>query len=361
MRSRRLFSWPKSPRPRANCFDYSSNLKASCPPLLFFSIVDALITTNIRVGQGLKLILLSSRNAAVALIISFSLSHLIPAQNFLNTSAISRLILSQGQLVPPSSPLGFLGKIDILTFIFIALIVGTLFRLLKVTSLEPYFASALRWNMRILGVCVRFVPLAVFGIVAKVVGVSGFSAFSSLLYFVLLVSSGIFIHVFIYYSVLIYFSLKKNPEDFFRQGSAPLLTALATGSSLASLPVTLPTLQDKMGVSPASARLAACVGTNLNHDGIILYEVTAALFIAQVAGQTLTFIQMIKVASAAIMAAVGIAGIPEAGLITLSLVLGSVGLPASGAAFLLPVDWLLGRLRAFTNVASDMIVAHLLD
>jgi Na+/H+-dicarboxylate symporter len=118
-------------------------------------------------------------------------------------------------------------------------------------------------------------------------------------------------------------------------------------------------------VSPDSARLAACVGTNLNHDGIILYEAAAAIFIAQAFGFHLSMGQMIAVGLASVMAGVGIAGVPEAGLITLPLVLGAAGLPAEVVAtvipLILPVDWILGRCRACVNVISDMTVAVLLD
>jgi Na+/H+-dicarboxylate symporter len=125
--------------------------------------------------------------------------------------------------------------------------------------------------------------------------------------------------------------------------------------------VTLPTLEQRLGVSRESARLAAVVGTNLNHDGIILYEASAALFVAQLYAVQLTLAQQLKIVALSVMAAVGIAGVPEAGLVTLSLVLGRAGLPLTAVPLLLPVDWLLGRLRATTNVASDMTVATLLD
>jgi Na+/H+-dicarboxylate symporter len=116
-----------------------------------------------------------------------------------------------------------------------------------------------------------------------------------------------------------------------------------------------------MQVSSESARLAAVVGTNLNHDGIILYEAAAAVFVAQLYGVDATLAQQVKIVGLAIVAAVGIAGVPEAGLMTLSLVLGRAGLPLAAVPLLLPVDWLLGRLRATANVTSDMLVATLLD
>jgi Na+/H+-dicarboxylate symporter len=120
-------------------------------------------------------------------------------------------------------------------------------------------------------------------------------------------------------------------------------------------------LEEDVGVHPSSARLAACLGTNLNHDGIILYEAMAALFVAHAFAVPLGAAAQLKVIAASVLAAVGIAGVPEAGLITLSLVLGAAGLPLAAVPLLLPVDWLLGRFRATANVASDLVVATLVD
>ena len=144
-----------------------------------------------------------------------------------------------------------------------------------------------------------------------------------------------------------------------------IVTALSSGSSLATLPVTLRCLNDNLRVSPDCARLAACVATNLNHDGIILYEASAAIFVTQALGLGVGLGQQVSIAAAAVMAGIGIAGVPDAGLITLPLVLGAARLPehvvATVIPLLLPVDWIIGRCRAATNVISDMTVAVLLE
>ena len=196
---------------------------------------------------------------------------------------------------------------------------------------------------------------------AKVVGGSGLAMFPLLAIFVLLVAAGMVVHVFVWYALLLRWVARKSVARFFADASDPLATALGVGSSLATLPVTLRTLENKMEVSPESARLAAVVGTNLNHDGIVLYEAAAALFVAQVYGISLSLAAQLKVVGLAIVAAVGIAGVPEAGLVTLSLVIGGVGLPLAAVPLLLPVDWMLNRMRATTNVASDLVVANVLD
>src|SRR5262249_51519031 len=154
---------------------------------------------------------------------------------------------------------------------------------------------------------------------------------------------GIALHIFAWYSLLLRVVGRRAPGHFFRLGADALGTAMAAGSSLATLPVTLQTLEGPMQVSPESARLAAVVATNLNHDGIVLYEAAAALFVAQLYGIDTSVTQQLQIVGMSVVAAVGIAGVPEAGLVTLSLVLGSVGLPIAAVPLLLPVDWLLGR------------------
>ena len=212
---------------------------------------------------------------------------------------------------------------------------------------------------------IQIVPFAVFGIVARVVGQTGPQVFGILGAFLLTVIFGLCLHAFVYYALLLRVVGRMSPRRFYAGALDAIVTALSCGSSLATLPVTLRCLDENLHVTPDSARLAACVGTNLNHDGIILYEAVTALFVAQAFGYHLAPIQQITIALASVMAGIGIAGIPEAGLITLPLVLGAAGLPAPLVAtiipLILPVDWIIGRCRATTNVLSDMTVAVLLD
>jgi Na+/H+-dicarboxylate symporter len=209
------------------------------------------------------------------------------------------------------------------------------------------------------------VPFAVFGVVASVVAKSGADVVASLGAFLGTVLLGLALHMIVYYAILLRTLGGRSPLWFFARAKEPILTALSCGSSLATLPVTLKALREDLKASSSSARLAACVGTNLNHDGIILYEAAATLFLAQAFGHPLGFPQALTVAFASVMAGIGIAGIPEAGLITLPLVLSAVGLPNEQVAqvipLVLPVDWIIGRMRAATNVTSDMVVALLLD
>jgi len=126
------------------------------------------------------------------------------------------------------------------------------------------------------------------------------------------------------------------------------------------LPLTLKNL-DELKVSKKSATLGACIGTNLNNDGILLYEGMAVFFVAQAAGIHMDLTTQLTAALICVMGTIGIAGIPEAGFITLSLVLTTVGLPTEILPMLLTVDWILGRGRSVVNVLGDMTVSIALD
>jgi Na+/H+-dicarboxylate symporter len=204
----------------------------------------------------------------------------------------------------------------------------------------------------------------VFGVVARTVGLYGFGSFRGVLVYVAVGVLGLAFQVLVVYQAWLVLVARMPLRTFWAGAREAIATAIGTGSSLATLPVTLKALDD-MGVSPRSARLAACVGTNLNNDGILLYEAMAVLFVAQVIGVDLSFGEQMLVAASCVIAGIGISGVPDAGLISLLIVLKTVKLPEESVnavvPFLLSVDWVLGRCRSFTNVASDMLVAVLLD
>src|SRR5258708_2328093 len=135
---------------------------------------------------------------------------------------------------------------------------------------------------------------------------------------------------------------------------------MGAGRSLARVPLTLGALE-RMGVSRTSSALGACVGTNFNNDRIILYEGMAVLFVAQAHGIDLGLGQQLVAAGSCLIAAMGVAGVPEAGLVSLALVLNTVGLPLELLPLLLTVDGIVGRARAVTNALSDMVLSIMID
>jgi Na+/H+-dicarboxylate symporter len=338
-------------------------LKLLAMPLVFFAIVDTFAVTQLPARRALLLLPLSALNGAVAAAIALGLAHALPLGRFVDLSTLRALVAAPARSSPTA--LDRLLAVNLLWIIGAALALGLLLRAVAHTEAGASCARAahatLALLLRVLGLVVRAVPLAALGVMAKVVGGSGLRIFPVLGLFVVLVALGLALQVFVWYSLLLRLVARASPRRFFGLAADALGTALGAGSSLATLPVTLRTLETRMQVSTESARLAAVVGTNLNHDGIVLYEAAAAMFVAQLYGVDATLTQQLHVVGLAVIAAVGIAGVPEAGLMTLSLVLERVGLPLAAVPLLLPVDWLLGRLRATTNVCSDLVVATLLD
>ena len=188
--------------------------------------------------------------------------------------------------------------------------------------------------------------------------------------FVLTVLIGLGIHLFGTLPLLYWIFKRKNPYHFMRNMSRALLTAFSTASSSATLPVTMECATQQAGVSKRSVDFVLPLGATINMDGTALYEAAAAIFIAQVyAGVTqgtpdefdLTLGKMLIIAVTATLAAIGAAGIPEAGLVTMMIVLNAVGLPLEYVSLILSVDWLLDRFRTATNTFGDAVGAAIVD
>jgi DAACS family dicarboxylate/amino acid:cation (Na+ or H+) symporter len=207
---------------------------------------------------------------------------------------------------------------------------------------------------------VRLVPFAVFCVTARTVGEHGFEPFKGLSIYIALAIAGMLIQIVCVYPLWIRLVGGIPLSHFMKLAKKPVVYAFGTNSSLATLPLTLEAL-DALKVSKSSSRLGACIGTNLNNDGIVLYEAMAVLFVAQAFGFHLTIEQQLLAAFLSLIAAIGVAGVPEAGVVSLSLVLTAVGLPLEIVPLLLTVDWVVARMRSVTNVLSDMTVSIGID
>jgi DAACS family dicarboxylate/amino acid:cation (Na+ or H+) symporter len=354
-------------------------LKALATPLVFCAVVDAVARTAIDGRMGLRLLGICFTNTTFAALLAVGIASAIGPGRHADPHAVAAFA---GDVTTPAAPQPSLDKAlqelvpesllqpfldnQVIAIVVLALVVGIALRRLGVNEGAPgtrwadLVSDGLKLLQTMLHGLVRAVPVAIFGVVAKVVGTSGFQIFSALSALVLAVTLGLALHVGVFYSLRLRLA-GRSPLAFWRASSSALLTALSTGSSMATLPVTLETLDDKLGISRAASRLAACVGTNFNNDGIMLYEVVAAMFVAQLTGHALAAPALVALCATSAFAAAGIAGVPEAGLITLALVLQAAHLPTELLPVLLSVDWLLGRLRAATNVASDLVVSAVLD
>lgn len=172
---------------------------------------------------------------------------------------------------------------------------------------------------------------------------------------------GLFIHGFIVLPLIYTIVMRKQPFPFLMDMSQAIVTAFGTASSSATLPVTIAALEDKVKVNPKVVRFCIPIGATINMDGTALYEAVAAIFIAQVRNRPLDIGKVIAISVTATAASIGAAGIPQAGLVTMVMVLNAVGLPAEDITLIIVVDWMLDRFRTAINVLGDAVGACVVD
>lgn len=211
--------------------------------------------------------------------------------------------------------------------------------------------------MRITDLVIRFAPLGVFGLVAKVVaGLKGpelAALAGSLGLFALTVILALAVHAFISLPLLLRFIGRVRPTRHFRAMAPALLTAFSTASSSATLPLTIECVEKNAGVSNRTSSFVLPLGATVNMDGTALYECVAAMFIAQSYGLDLSFVQQFTIVLVALLTSIGVAGIPSASLVAIAIILTTIGLPAEGIGLILAVDRVLDMLRTSVNVFSD--------
>jgi len=211
--------------------------------------------------------------------------------------------------------------------------------------------------MRITDLVLRIAPIGVFALVAKVVSESGLDAFRPLAGFMLTVVLALAFHLLVTLPLILRFIAGVNPIRHYRAMLPALLTAFSTASSSATVPVTMECIEKGAGVSNRTASFVLPLGATVNMDGTALYEGVVALFIAQLYGVDLSLMQQLTVLLLALMTSVGVAGIPAASLVAITLILTSLGLPLEAMGLILAVDRVLDMSRTAVNVFSDSVGA----
>ena len=199
----------------------------------------------------------------------------------------------------------------------------------------------------------KFAPIGVFGLVAKTVAKTGFEAFIPLFTFFLTVLGALLVHAFITLPLLLKFVGRVNPIKHIKAMSPAMLTAFSTASSSATLPMTLECIEKNAGVSNRTSSFVLPLGATINMDGTALYECVAAMFIAQAYGLDLSLTVQFTIVLVALLTSIGVAGIPSASLVAISVILGTIGLPAEGIGLLLVTDRILDMCRTAVNIFSD--------
>ena len=353
-------------------------LRTLATPLIFLAILHTFLTADIPSRSGRKLSILLITNTLVAIVIGLFVANVLrpgAAGSALATAQSTKPVVKQldpwGLLadIIPDSVVKPLVDNNVISLIFVALAFGIVLRAIKAEqvklgqreylAIEQGIGVLFQAVINILHWVIALVPIAVFGIVSKTIALQGFAPFKSLGSFVLAVILALLLQA-AYYLTRVKIGSWLSPQQFIKGGSDALITAFSTASSTVTMPITFESLQ-KMGLRESSASLGALVGSNFNNDGTALYEAMSALFISQVLGQNLTLPQQLVVMLTSIVASVGAAGIPEAGLVTMTLVFSSVGLPTEYIAILITVDWFLDRCRTAINVMGDMTVSAVID
>lgn len=209
--------------------------------------------------------------------------------------------------------------------------------------------------MLIVSWIMKLAPLGIMALLAKLAATQNVALLASLGNFVMVVLGSLLFHGFVVLPLILYVLTRVTPATFFRGAREALLTAFATSSSSATLPVTLGCAEHLLKVDKSIAGFVVPLGATVNMDGTALYEAAAALFVANLVGMELSLLQQLVVFVTAMLAAIGAPGIPSAGMVTMVMVLQSVGLPAEAIAILLPIDRFLDAFRTMVNVEGDMI------
>ena len=258
-------------------------------------------------------------------------------------------------------------EFQILPLIVVSILFGIAFGQIENNKLIIDFFSLLDTAvMKIVHWIILLTPIGIFGLIAHRIGIAGGGAevlnlISQLGKYFFSVVLGLFIHGFIVLPLILLFVARRNPLDYFSKLSKALLTAFSTASSSATLPLTMTNVIEDAKVSDKVGRFVLPLGATINMDGTALYEAVAVIFIAQSYGITLGGGELLIIFFTATLAAIGAAGIPEAGLVTMVLVLQAVGLPLEGVGLILAIDWLLDRFRTTINVWGDSVGAAVID
>ncbi len=349
-------------------------LKMIVVPLIFTSIVSGIINIGDpgSLGKlGLKTVLYYLTTSLFAIVTGLLVVNLLQpgvGADLGFVQSVEDIEAAKGSFgktlinIIPVNIFDAIAKGKILSIIFFSLLMG--FFIVKLTKKHREFMvttmnSGFELMMKITGFIIKFTPYGVFGIVAVVVGEQAgdtealLNIVERLGIYMLAVIIALAIHFFVLLPLLLKFVAKINPWMHLRAMSSPLLTAFSTSSSSATLPLTMDSIENKAGVSNKVTSFVLPLGATINMDGTALYECVAAMFIAQAYGIDLSIMDQVIVVITALLASIGAAGIPMAGLVMMSVVLTAVGLPLEGIGLILAVDRILDMFRTSVNVWSD--------
>jgi Na+/H+-dicarboxylate symporter len=257
----------------------------------------------------------------------------------------------------PANPVKAMAEMQILPLIVFSLLFGAVLTTMreKGKPLVDLFDSLNEAMMKLTDWVIQLAPFGVFALLAAVVAETGAGIFANLGKYMATVLIGLSVHALVTLPVLLKLVGGAKPKRYFGKVAPALTTAFSTASSSATLPLTIDCVETEAKVSSRVSSFVLPLGATINMDGTALYESVAAVFIAQVYGIDLAFGQQVLIFLTATLAAIGAAGIPSAGLVTMAIVLNAVGLPLEGIGMVLAVDRILDMCRTTVNVWGDTV------
>jgi len=344
-------------------------LKMLIVPLVFFSLVSGISSLgNLKsIGNiSLKTITLYLITTAIAVSLSLFIGAIFQPGSGVNTAnLISPDKLPQGQGIYqtildifPANIIEAMANNQMLAIVFFSIIFGLALNKTNhlTNNLSESFEKLNTVFMQLVVMIIAFAPIGVFCLIGKFVIADGLNVFGEALKYVILLIATLFLHTFITYSVLIKFFTRLSLKTFFLKMKDVAVFAFSTSSSAATIPVTLKTVENELGVNKNVAAFVVPVGATINMDGTAIMQGCATFFLAAYYGINLDFSDILTIIFTATIASIGTAGIPSAGIIMLSLILVEIGIPTEGIALLLGVDRLLDMIRTSVNVAGDTCI-----
>ena len=344
-------------------------LKLLIVPLVFFSLVSGISSLTSMQSLGnitLKTIILYLSTTAIAVSLSLLVGSIFkPGAGFASDIAAPE-VLPQGQGIYetildvfPSNIIEAMAQNQMLAVVFFSILFGL--ALNKTNHLTNNFSESFeKLNtvfMQLVIMIISFAPIGVFCLIGKFVITDGLDIFQEAFKYVILLISVLIIHAFVTYSIILKIFTNLSLFTFFKKMKEVAIFAFSTSSSAATIPVTLRTVQDELGVSKNVASFVIPVGATINMDGTAIMQGMATVFIAQMSGIDLTLFQYIQVVILAVVTSIGTAAVPSAGTITLVIILQQFGLPLEAIGIILAVDRILDMLRTSVNVTGDAAVA----
>ena len=352
-------------------------LKMVMVPLIFTSIILGVssIGSGRKVGRiGIKTLVYYLSTSLLAIITGLVLSNLIQpgigANIIKNTNFDPSKIQAPGSTLDiltrmiPTNPFQALANSDMLGIIFFAIFFGIVINMIddnKSGPLKNIIDSLFSVIMKITQIIISLAPIGVLGLMTKTVYTSGLGIFINLAKYMVTIIAGLSIHLFITLPIILFIFVRVNPMIHFKAMASAMLTAFSTSSSSATLPVTIKCVRENTGTSNEVSSFVLPMGATVNMDGTALYECAGVLFIAQALGVSMGIDQQIVIVITALLASIGAAGIPSAGLVMIFIVTSAVGLtdPQVGVIVgaMLAIDRPLDMLRTMVNVTSDSVGA----